>query len=168
MRQPAVIDGKKRCATCKKRKPVSQFSRATKRKCGLQSACKACQQAAKDKWRTANPAAYRRQQRRTCKRYAVKLKREVLSHYSGGTPVCNRCGFDENIAALTIDHVNNDGASHRRELAAQNQLPSKRFYNWLKHQGYPAGFQVLCFNCQRIKYQEYLDSFDEDTDDADA
>jgi hypothetical protein len=42
---------------------------------------------------------------------------------------------------LTIDHVNNNGAQHRRTMG-EGSISS-----WLKTHGWPDGFQVLCFNC---------------------
>lgn len=71
-----------------------------------------------------------------------KLKDEVIGHYGGK---CACCGETE-MAFLTIDHINNDGASHRRSLGvlAIN-------YRWYKKSGYPDGFQVLCMNCNWAK-----------------
>lgn len=47
---------------------------------------------------------------------------------------------------LTIDHMNNDGAAHRREIG------NRRIYEWLERNGYPSGFQVLCFNCNMARH----------------
>lgn len=70
-----------------------------------------------------------------------KLKVEVLSHYGG---VCICCGESE-VEFLCIDHVNNDGNKHRKEI----EMP---IYRWLKKQGFPKdGFQILCFNCNHAK-----------------
>ncbi|MFE1396776.1 hypothetical protein ACFW53_02415 [Nocardiopsis dassonvillei] len=44
---------------------------------------------------------------------------------------------------LTIDHVDNNGAEHRREIGGGGE----KLYRWLKREGYPPGYQVLCFNC---------------------
>lgn len=66
-----------------------------------------------------------------------KIKQEVVDHY-GGFCVC--CG-ESNLAFLTIDHVNNDGADHRREIGKGG------LHGWLRRNGYPEGYQVLCWNC---------------------
>lgn len=84
-------------------------------------------------------------QRRRDWGYALKL--EVLSHYSHGAVVCARCGYSD-ARALTIDHLNGDGANHRRSIG-QIML-----YSWLKHNNWPSGFQVLCYNCNIIKARE--------------
>lgn len=62
--------------------------------------------------------------------------------------MCQSCGFSD-IRALSIDHVNGDGAEHRKTIAGGSQM-----YAWLKRHGYPSGFQVLCMNCQWIKRAE--------------
>lgn len=76
-------------------------------------------------------------------------KLEVFTHYSGSPPKCATCG-ETDITILTIDHINNDGAKHRRI-----QGTGTRFYNWLKKNNYPTGFQVLCHNCNARKEYEH-------------
>ena len=61
-------------------------------------------------------------------------------------PVCVRCGFDD-IRALCIDHIENDGKEHRKWVG-------KHIYKWLIDNNFPAGFQTLCMNCNWIKYRE--------------
>lgn len=77
----------------------------------------------------ANRARKRAQHRR--------LRAAAIAAY-GAKCVC--CGETEDVF-LTIDHANNDGAEHRRELGTNSVL------RWLAKHGYPEGFQVLCFNC---------------------
>jgi hypothetical protein len=99
-------------------------------------------------------AAYRKQyhfanlekDREHTRQYELRLKWEAIRHYSP-TGVCVRCGFGD-IRALTIDHINGGGNDHRRAVCHSH------FYNWLKKNNYPLGFQVLCMNCQRIKMHE--------------
>ncbi len=78
-------------------------------------------------------------------KWYLKKKLGILSHYSNGTMKCARCGFDD-IRALSIDHINGGGAPHRRKTG--NDV-----YGWLKRNGFPEGYQVLCMNCQLIKRQ---------------
>jgi hypothetical protein len=47
-----------------------------------------------------------------------------------------------------MDHIDGNGL---RKVGMQG---GKQFYYWLKKQGYPPGFQVLCMNCQWIKRAE--------------
>ena len=72
------------------------------------------------------------------------IRRMVLEHYGG---VCACCGETEP-AFLTIDHINNDGAAHRRAIGATS---ASHFAVWLYRHGYPDGFQVLCANCNHAK-----------------
>lgn len=76
----------------------------------------------------------------------TKIKIDVLTHYGNGECKCVRCGFDD-IRALSIDHINGNGTKERRRTGRGG----KRFYRWLKNQGYLEGYQTLCMNCQFIK-----------------
>lgn len=84
-------------------------------------------------------------QRNTAKRILKNKQRMiVLAHYGvNGEPVCRICGFDD-IRALVIDHIDNNGAAHRKEVG-------KKMYHWLIKSGFPEGFQTLCSNCNTIK-----------------
>ncbi len=75
-----------------------------------------------------------------------KLKSMVLDQYGS---VCQLCGF-EDIRALQIDHINNNGAAERKALGGQN-VSGWRFYEHLWKTGFPAGYQTLCANCNMIK-----------------
>ena len=81
------------------------------------------------------------------RRWYDALKMEVLTHYSSdNSPSCIICGEDR-LPCLSIDHINNDGAKHRKEIGSSG----KNFYKWLKERNYPEGYQVLCMNCQFLK-----------------
>lgn len=69
-----------------------------------------------------------------------RTKREVMDAYGG----CCACCGEREPAFLCIDHVNNDGESHRRAL---NNNGGTAMYTWLKAHGFPPGFRVLCHNC---------------------
>jgi hypothetical protein len=77
---------------------------------------------------------------RNDKRRIIKL--EILTHYSkGGKPAC--CWPDCTITdldMLTLDHVSDDGAKHRRET----RIIGSNMYARLKREGWPPGFQTLC------------------------
>ncbi len=72
-----------------------------------------------------------------------KIKLEVLTHYGGNPPKCACCG-EIIYEFLTIDHINNDGREHRKQI---KMVGGTKFYRWLKRNNFPEGFQVLCFNC---------------------
>lgn len=47
---------------------------------------------------------------------------------------------------MSIDHVNQDGAMHRREV------PAAQIYKWAKDNKYPQNLRVLCQNCNYKSY----------------
>jgi hypothetical protein len=73
----------------------------------------------------------------------------VLGHYSNGSPACACCSESER-DFLVIDHIEGHGNEHRRQIFGRAQS-GWRFYSWLVKQGFPTGFQVLCFNCNMSK-----------------
>lgn len=83
-------------------------------------------------------------------RYRLKLKCEVMGLYA--SPVaCVRCGFSQ-IDGLVLDHINNDGAKHRREAKISGRgTVGGRIYEWIRKNGKIEGLQVLCANCNTIK-----------------
>lgn len=76
----------------------------------------------------------------------ISCKNEVFNHYCGGNICCACCG-ETAIQFLSIDHINGDGAEKRREIKSQGGA----MYSWLKGNGYPEGYQILCFNCNMAK-----------------
>lgn len=84
--------------------------------------------------------------------YRDRVKKEVISRYSDGTMSCNYCGFN-NIHALCIDHINNDGAEWRskNKCAGRGLNAGTNTFELLKKLNFPAGMQVLCANCNLIK-----------------
>lgn len=77
-------------------------------------------------------------QREIEKRYRRKLRFEVLDAYGG----CCECCGEDNHEFLGIDHINGGGTQHRKETGAGHA-----FNQWLKRNGFPEGFRVLCHNC---------------------
>jgi len=71
----------------------------------------------------------------------------VMMHYSPDLR-CQRCGFSD-IRALSIDHVKGGGTRLRRVQGTGSNLA-----RWLMKNNYPAGYQVLCMNCQFVKRYE--------------
>ena len=74
------------------------------------------------------------------KRYSYIDKKIVVSHYSDGNNNCKCCG-EKDIRFLTIDHINNDGANHRRKIK------TFKLYRWLINNNFPNGYRILCYNC---------------------
>ena len=77
------------------------------------------------------------------KRANAKIRDEIITAYGGLCKCCEESGRP----FLTIDHINNDGAAHRKTVSHGGAT----FYRWLKKQGFPPDFQLLCWNCNAAK-----------------
>lgn len=107
-------------------------------------------QKASARWRSTNRATL--ELRRKTKALLTRI--EVFKHYSNQTqPQCAN-PFNQHaipytdMRALTIDHIHGGGTKHRFETGIGG---GHHFYRWLKQQGFPVGYQILCMNCQFIK-----------------
>jgi hypothetical protein len=78
----------------------------------------------------------------------VSIKLDAFNAYGGAKCAC--CGFDL-FDGLTIDHINGDGAAHRKAFGGGRRGAGTITYLWLKRNGYPPGFQVLCGGCNLAK-----------------
>lgn len=75
------------------------------------------------------------------------LRAKVISHYSNRTNTCYCCGMT-GLLFLEIDHINGDGAEHRKK----NKLGGYKIYTWLIRNNFPEGFRVACRNCNFATY----------------
>ena len=90
-------------------------------------------------WRLKNLDRHNQNQRNRDKR----IKDKVFNAYGGY--ICNCCGETEKLF-LTIDHINNDGNVHRKQLFGKSRS-GRKFYEILIRENFPIGYQVLCMNC---------------------
>lgn len=70
----------------------------------------------------------------------ARNRKTVFDHYGP----CRYCGQTLEFF-LTIDHINDDGAEHRKTV------PGSHLYRWLIANGFPPEFQTLCYNCNGAK-----------------
>jgi hypothetical protein len=86
-------------------------------------------------WAKEDPASLRA--------YAVSNRRRVrllvFAAYGGKCACCGEGTYE----FLTIDHVNGGGRRHREEIGGSGSS----IYSWLRKNNFPAGFRVLCMNC---------------------
>lgn len=135
----------KKCANpnCGWKKLDQFYSDRTRhdRKCQY---CKTCFDVRRKEREQKNPEISRARSRASYLRY----KKETMSHYGG---VCQCCG-ESRLEFLTIDHINQDGAEHRRKMGFDHTCTGLSFYLWLRKNGWPnLGLQVLCANCNSAR-----------------
>lgn len=132
----------KECRLCRERKDESEFYLLKGRPIAR---CKACTCAIQKNWREKHQT--KEQEARwaeTVKAKQLRMKHATFAAYGGY--VCACCGETERLF-LTIDHVFNDGAAWRRDNFRNSKAAGRRTYHWLVKHNFPAGFQVLCMNC---------------------
>jgi|SRR6516165_11046110 len=80
----------------------------------------------------------------------LKLRLEVFNAYGGAKCYC--CG-ETTLLLLSMDHINNNGAEHRKELSGNSRTGGgAELYRWLRKNNFPAGYQVACFSCNWGKH----------------
>jgi hypothetical protein len=77
-------------------------------------------------------------------------KVEVLTHYGlrGKLRCCAVGCYVQDIDLLTLDHKEDNGVDHRKAI---NSRGGGSTYRWILSNGFPEGFQTLCWNHQAKK-----------------
>lgn len=135
-----MISSGRTCNDCHEWKPAQEFHRNRANKDGLTPYCRTC-------WKHRNKAQYTQHREKRVvwmRAYRGDLKKQVVDAYGG----CCACCGEAKIEFLTIDHVNNDGAAHRRELGVSG---GPILHRHIIERGFPADFQILCWNCNGAK-----------------
>jgi hypothetical protein len=76
-----------------------------------------------------------------------KLKVEVFSEICKSNPRCQCCGYDD-LDGLSVDHIEG-----RKKMGHDRRFRAGDLYAWIKRNNYPSGFQILCINCNSVKWQ---------------
>jgi hypothetical protein len=143
--------GKKKCSQCWRKRSCKHFeTRSYGSIDGLKSFCRDCSKKLKrcwygknknkakqsrDRWESKN----KEKMRISRNEWRRKLRVECIQAY-GGKCMCPGCK-ERKMEFLTIDHVDNNGAMHRKQVG-------RSIFIWLKRNGFPKrGFRVLCYNC---------------------
>jgi hypothetical protein len=130
---------------CKKHLQKLLDNQKNKRKTAkIKGFCSICGKSNKNKLATCDKCRARQKESRD-KRNKT-MRDQVFNHYGGYKCVC--CGETTQML-LTLDHKNNDGAEHRRQLGGSRTL---KLYRWIIDNNYPPMFQILCWNCNIGKY----------------
>lgn len=149
----------KKCYKCKETKSLSKFYKNKNKKDGLSTYCKKCDLTYDRDWYIRNPDRDRIRKRNWSRKnmnkvleyekyYHLTQKIIVLQFYSDGKMCCKNCNYDENIDALTIDHINGGGNKISKQYGIER---GSRIYHYIIKECFPDGLQVLCMNCQFIK-----------------
>lgn len=109
--------------------------------------CVPCRREKEHRYRAKGNPAQRAKVARHQRSRIAKLKVATFEAYGGASCAC--CG-ESTFEFLTLDHVNDDGAEHRRQIGSQGGWT---FYKYLSDQGFPEPerYQVLCWNCNCAK-----------------
>lgn len=167
--------GSKRCRTCLKSQREARAAAIEEfREAGLcvgcgqrepKEDCSLCQKCIDNRSRISSEHYRRRKEAGTCyycrrkptqgttmckhhleqsRDYRFQTKVSALDAYGG--PVCIGCGADD-IEILEIDHIDGGGCQHRKKVTSG--MGGHPFYQWLKREGYPPGYRVLCPTCNK-------------------
>ena len=123
----------KQCRTCKKIKSITAFYVQSYGR-GNYLECKSCY----------NKLRATEEYRNKARQYQLKTRIAALNVLGG--LYCVHCGYDKDVRALQIDHVQGNGALERKKFR-NNALHLKI----IKGQVNLKEYQVLCANCNRIK-----------------
>lgn len=123
LRQESEIE----CVECNRIYPIDNFYKKGPKINTRHNKCKKCA----SKIRTEKRKARNRRD-----------KHNALCAYGGTPPRC-ACCQDTHYEFMTIDHINGGGNKHRKELGQWGG----RLFRWLRDEGWPSGFRVLCINC---------------------
>lgn len=110
----------KKCTTCRVQRPLKLFSFYRTRN-RHSAECRFCHR--------------ERNNRRN-----RMLRVAVLRHYCGDRdPFCACCG-EKFLEFLSLDHIHGGGREQRKKIKI-------RWWEWVRKNGYPKTFRVLCHNC---------------------
>lgn len=110
-----------------------------------QRRCRVCKKAAANA-RWANIPFIERQKRWMSQEYKNyvrdrnrHIRMEVILAYGGECACCHEWRYE----LLAMDHINGGGNDQRKEMKGARLEP------WLKKNGYPEGYRVLCHSCNQ-------------------
>lgn len=153
----------KKCKTCGRILPITEFHSHKGHPDGLQSRCKNCTSNANSNyWHSTlkhdadykkRKASYDRKWHQENKeknnqhvRMNHRKQREICIEKYGGKCAC--CG-EARYEFLTIDHILGGGNKHRQEVG-------NKICRWIIANDFPGGFRILCHNCnQAIAHYGY-------------
>lgn len=158
--QPSLFEGEKTCRVCEKTKDIREFRLINNRgKAYRMNICIECDREwHKEHYRKDLEAtrADRKERARVYREnnreaYNAKNRRFKMLHrerdrnhiYEAYGNKCACCG-ETNPGFFTVDHVNNDGHTERKNGLYTS---GSQFYRQIIQQNFPPSYQILCYNC---------------------
>lgn len=137
----------KTCSKCGVTKVLDEFYPDKSKRDGRHSVCKECAKADRKSRYAENPDKILQRNKQWIEKNPTYLsdkrrrdKQEMIEAYGGR---CACCGEDE-YEFLTLDHVNGDGAEHRKVIGEGVGA----IHRYLKRNSWPQdAFRLLCWNC---------------------
>lgn len=123
----------KRCPKCRKKNRVEYIKKWIRERRRNDPEFREAQYELNRNWRQKNYVSARESNRN----YVRRIKAFVLNEYGGVCACCRESEYE----FLSMDHIDGGGRQHREKSGYKN------IYVWLRRNDYPAGFRVLCHNC---------------------
>ena len=96
-----------------------------------------------------NYLQHKEQRNRNSKEAYLALKLETFRKYSNeNTPLCKICK-EYDLVFLTLDHIRGRNAEGHSTSFSGDKL-----WRYLRREKFPIGYQVLCWNCNVLKYRD--------------
>lgn len=104
-----------------------------------------CKECRNDYQRTKYKNGDNERQSQRSSEYYTRLRQEVHTAYGNQCTCCQ----ENNPVFLTLDHVNNDGAAHRKSLSCGGA----GLLRWARDSNFPQTLTLLCYNCNCGRYR---------------
>src|SRR5690349_8754931 len=132
------------CRDCKQEKPTQDMCPDVRGDYGVKKLCKSCAAIRAKKYRKEKPEKYKKHRNDA----RVNRRKKILNALGNKCIVCGESRYE----FLTIDHILNDGAQHRKELYGNSRKGGDDLYVEIIKLGIPKDrFQILCYNCNCSK-----------------
>lgn len=132
------IPNKSHCKKCNEH--FKKWRKLSREKLIQENKCEECKSPLDRIGRVCNKC--REINKKSCTMTRTSLKDMAFNAYGGYRCICCHETYPD---FLTLDHINNDGNKHRREIGIGG---GHQWYRWLRDNNYPPILQVLCANCQ--------------------
>jgi len=128
-----------------KRADVLRITKEAHRKRLVKGLCWQCDEKVEEGTQRCGKHNKENQERNTENR--ISRRRQCFDHY-GWACVC--CG-ETCEKMLTFDHINRDGAAHRKSMGGQ--VGGTQIVTWAIRNGFPPILQTMCFNCNIASFR---------------